>query len=219
MRETELKTIWQNANKTETMNIDMHLDEITGLKTRFALGRLKPVKYFGLILGTLWVILAGSFLIHQFIMYGSQAGIFLLISLGLQVALTAFALIVYIYQLVLVNQLDYSGPVLNIQKQLLKLKASTINVTRIMVLQLPLWSTFYLPNDFFIHANILFLLIQCSVSILLSILAIWIFIQLKIENSHNFWFRLFFNGNEWKPITKARDQVDEMQGCNIQSRN
>ena len=139
---------------------------------------------------------------------------FLLISLGLQVALTAFALIVYVYQLALVYQIDYSGPVLSIQKKLLKLKTSTITVTRIMVLQLPLWSTFYLPNDFFIHANQLFLVIQCSVSILLTILAIRIFTQLKIENRNNFWFRLFFSGNEWKPITKAIDLVDEMQAHN-----
>ena len=215
MQENELKSIWQNANKTETMKIDIYLDEITGLKTRFALDRLKPSKYFGLVLGTLWALLLGSFLIHQYIMNGSQAGIFQLISLGLLVALTIFALIVYIYQLILVYLIDYSGTVLSIQKKLIKLKTSTIQVTRIMVLQLPLWSTFYLPNDFFTHANLMFLVIQCSVSIFLTILAIRICFQLKLENRNNFWFRLFFSGNEWKPIIKAIDLVDDMQVRNV----
>ena len=215
MQENELKSIWQNANKTETMNIDMPLDEITGLKTRYAIGRLKPVKYFGLLLGTLWVFLLGSFLIHQYIVFGNQVNLFLIISLGLQVILTALALIVYIYQLVLVYQIDYSGSVLSIQKKLIKLKTSTIEITRIMVLQLPLWSTFYLPNDFFTHANLMFLMIQCSVSILLTILAIHICLQLKLENRNNFWFRLFFSGNEWKPIMKAMDLVEDMQASTI----
>lgn len=65
-----------------------------------------------------------------------------------QVLLTAIALVLYIYQLVLMQQIDISQPVVETKHHLARLKFSTLWIARILFLQLPVWTTFYTGNLF-----------------------------------------------------------------------
>ncbi len=65
-----------------------------------------------------------------------------------QVLLTAIALVLYIYQLVLMQQVDISQPVVETKHHLARLKFSTLWIARILFLQLPVWTTFYTGNLF-----------------------------------------------------------------------
>lgn len=107
----------------------------------------------------------------------------------LQVLLTAIALVFYMYQLNLIDKIDFTEPVLAIQERLSELKVSTLNVTRLLFLQLPLWTTFYWKEKMFVAQNWGLRVIQAVVTISFTALSMWLFFHIKPENQDKKWFR------------------------------
>jgi len=145
MNENELKLLWQSANEKLESSLQVNkknTDEITRLKAKNVLASMKPVKVMTLIVGFVWVIGLGSILGNLIANHLGEASLFFLLSATIQVLLTAIAIVVYVYQLALINSIDFSEPVLTIQEKISKLKISTLNVTRLLFLQLPIWTTF-----------------------------------------------------------------------------
>jgi hypothetical protein len=144
----------------------------------------------------------------------------LLVSAGIQVVLTKLAIGVYLYQLYLIRQVDLSEPVLFSQERLSRLKSSTLWVTRILFLQLPVWTTFSFHTGMLNNGNILLLTIQGLIALFSVYAAVWLFLNIKYENREKKWFRWLFSGKEWDPILKAMElikQIDEYKAEEIKS--
>jgi hypothetical protein len=220
MNDSELKSLWQSANEKASLSFNTSLqnaEDITRMKIQNALSRMKPIKIFTLVVGILWVLLMGFVASQLFIYAFQQVSLFFLISLSLQVLLCAVALFFYLYQLDLIFKIDFSDPVILIQERLSKLKASSLQVARILFLQLPLWTTFYLSENLLQNGNRFLLLFQGLITVLFTGVAIWLFIHIKYENRHQKWFQLIFRGREWDPIIQAMallDQVKKYQQMN-----
>ncbi|WP_157474823.1 hypothetical protein [Dyadobacter sp. Leaf189] len=45
-----------------------------------------------------------------------------------------------------------------------------------------------------------------------TVVAIWLFFNIKYENKDNKWFRLIFNGREWDPVLKSVKLLREVEG-------
>jgi hypothetical protein len=175
---------------------------------------MKPIKIFTLLVGILWVSITGIVVINLFLFAFDSVNLFFLFSATIQIGLTAIALIIYIYQLITIYQVDITEPILKTQKKLANLKMSTLWVTRILFLQLPIWTTFYWNASMLENGNWLLWICQGIVTLSFSFMAIWLFFNIKYENKDKKWFKLIFNGKEWTPLMKAMklsEQIEEFK--------
>jgi len=213
MNENELKLLWQSSNEKLESSLKVNrknTEDITRLKVQNFLASMKPTKVFTLIVGIIWVIGLGSILSNLIVNHLSEISQFFLISATIQGLLTAFTIGVYLYQLNLINQINFSEPVLSIQEKLSRLKISTLNVTRLLFLQLPLWTIFYWNDKMFVAQNWLLWILQGTVTLSFTYLAFWLFFNIKYENRNKKWFQWIFRGKEWQPILKSMELLNQI---------
>ncbi len=120
-------------------------------------------------------------------------------------------MLLYVYQLNLINKIDFSEPVLTIQEKVSKLSISTLNATRLLFLQLPVWTTFYWNEQMFVGDNGLLWILQGIVTLLFVYLAYWLFFNIKYENRNKKWFKLLFRGKEWQPILQSMEFLAQLK--------
>ncbi len=214
MQENEMLQCWKTLNlqleKSLVLNRQNTID-ITAIKVAGQLGSMKPIKIFTLLTGLVWVGV-GSVVVFHLSRYAlNEISKFFLFSATLQLLLTALALVLYAYQLVLLQQVDASGPVLATQEKLVQLKHTTLWIARLLFLQLPLWTTFYLSDTIFTAGNIGYLLVNSAVTLVFAGLAAWLFLHIKFENRNKRWFRLIFDGREWTPLLRSFDLLEQLQ--------
>jgi len=214
MNDTDLKYLWQTGNDQMAFSQKLEktsLDKLTKKNVSHFLSSMKPIKLFTLLVGLLWVFGIGYVLIKLTINAYDQVSHYFLYSAYFQVALTAMAVILYIIQISTLYNIDFNKPVVILQKTLLKLKASTLNVTRILILQLPFWTTFYWNESMFKNGTLPLFVLQGAVTISFTYLAIWLFFHLKFENADKWWFKLLLQGKEWEPLITSIDILNDME--------
>ena len=214
MIENELKLLWQSTNKKLEDSITINRDnaeDITRLKVQNFLSSMKPIKIFTLIVGILWVSIVGVILINLFVNAYEKVSLFFLYSAAIQVILSAISVTIYIYQLVLTYTIDYNEPIMVIQEKLSKLKRSTLTVTRILFLQLPVWTTFYWNETMFQNGSVFLWVIQGIITLLLTYCSLWLFLNIKYENRNKRWFQFIFSGREWQPILHSMELLNQIK--------
>lgn len=213
MEDQEILNLWKAYDQKleESLNFNKrNAEEILGIKVNSLLSSMRPLKLFAILAGLLWTGFGGLALINLILFTLSSVNPFFLLSAVLQVLITGIALILYIYQFILISQVDLSRPVLETQEHLSRLRSSTLWVARILFLQLPLWTTFYLSESMFTNGNILLLVIQGIVTGSFTYSAIWLFLNIKFENRDKKWFRLMFEGKEWVPVLHSMELLNQI---------
>lgn len=161
------------------------------------------------MIGLLWVVFVDTLIINLF----SVASPFFLISAGIQVLLTKLAIGIYLYQMILIQQVDISAPIVSTQEKIARLKSSTIWVTRLLFLQLPVWTTYYWNESMLENGNVWLYAIQIIITATsFTYLAIWLFFNIRYENKDKKWFRLIFNGKKWDPSNNINGAVEPDKG-------
>jgi hypothetical protein len=214
MNDTDLKYLWQTGNEQIALSQKSDktsLDKLTKRNVSHFLSSMKPIKIFTLLAGLLWVLGMGYVLLKLTINAYDQVSLYFLYSAYFQVMLTAMAVILYIIQLSTLYSIDFNKPVVILQKTLINLKASTLNVTKILILQLPFWTTFYWNESMFKNGTLPLFILQGAVTISFTCLAIWLFFNLKYENADKWWFKLLLQGKEWEPIITSIDILNDME--------
>ena len=214
MNEKDLKSLWQSASTTLETNIELtrrNTDDITRMKAQNFLSSVKPSKIFALIAGFLWLVSLCYIIANLFIYAYDKTSLFFLYSATIQALLTIITIAVYIYQLTLIDSIDFSEPVLAIQEKIAKLKISTLRVARLIFLQLPLWTTFYLSENIFKNGNIILLIVQGIITVSFAFIAIWLFINIRFENRNKRWFKWIFGGKEWQPLLRSMELLDQIK--------
>jgi hypothetical protein len=214
MENKDILQLWKHydekLNKSLAINQKMGA-ELADLKIRSVLSSMKPIKWFTLLLGIAWVFVGSTIVGNLFLNALQYVSPYFLISASLQLMLTAFAIVVYIYQLILIGEVDLSRPIIDTQQHLAKLQSSTLWVTRILFLQLPLWTTFFWSQKFFEGGNWVLLLFSVSITMAATALAVWLFYNIDVKNSEKKWFRLLFSGKEWAPLEQAAAILKEAE--------
>lgn len=206
MEEPELMNLWKSYDKKleESLSLNRkNAEEITKMKVQSFVGSMKPWKIVTLLIGIGWVGLGSVIVTDLFLFAYAEVSKFFLFSASIQLLLTAIAIGVYVYQLILIQQVDSNESVVKTQEQLAQLKSSTLWVARVLFLQLPVWTTFYLSESMFENGNAFFFIAQGIVTFSFAYVAFWLFFHIKPENKDKKWFRLIFDGQEWTPVLKS----------------
>ena len=214
MNELEIKKLWKNTNdKLEKSFVidEKNTQEITHMKVYSLLGSMKPIKLFALLVGVLWVGIGGIALISIYLNSFSEANKFFLFSATIQVGLTAISLYVYIYQLITIYQIDITEPIIRTQEKLSSLKISTLWVTRLLFLQLPVWTTFWWNETMLTDWGILQWIMTLLFTLSFTVIAIWLFFNIKYDNRNRKWFQFIFSGKEWTPLMKSMELLDKIK--------
>lgn len=215
MEDKELIHLWKSYDQKleETLLLNRELaTDITRIKVQRFMASMKPVKIFAIFIGLCWVAFVDMLIVRLL----HSASPFFLVSAGIQVLLTKLAIGIYIYQLILVQQVDIDGPVLAVQEKLSRLRSSTLWVARLLFLQLPVWTTFYLSEAGLLQAGTLLILIQLLVTVAFTSLAVWLFFNIRYENRNKKWFRLIFSGREWDPIIRSMELLGQVRGYKVE---
>jgi len=203
MEQSEIINLWKaHEQKLEqALSINRtYAQEVLKLKTKSVLSSMNPIKIFTILAGCVWIIPGGIVVTNLFVFAYPKISHFFLYSAAIQLVLTAIAVVIYLYQLVLIQQVDISENVVTTQKKLAYLKSSTLWSARVLFLQLPVWTTFYLSETMIRSGNIPYIVINGFVTMLFAALAIWLFININYRNKEKKWFKLLFEGREWTPI-------------------
>lgn len=213
MNEQELKKLWQTTNQKleKTLAAErINSNEISQLKVYHFISSMKPIKLFTLFAGIIWVGLGAIFLSHKYLYAFSESNKFFLFSATVQVGLTAVAVFVYLFQLITIYQVDITDTIFKTQKKLAQLKISTLWVTRVLFLQLPVWTTFWWNEAMFREWNVVQWLITGSLTLTFVFAAAWLFINIKFENRDKKWFRIIFDGKEWTPLMRSVELLEQL---------
>lgn len=209
MENTEIISLWKSYSKKLDENLMLNrknATDITLMKVASLLSSMMPLKIFTILAGIIWVGFLDILIVNLF----STATPFFLISAGIQSLLTTIAIGIYLYQIILIQQADISEPVLATQNKLARLKSTTIWVTRLLFLQLPVWTTFYWNKSMLENGNIVLYILQIAITLLFTFMAIWLFKNIKYENRNKQWFGLIFNGREWNPVIKSIEMLSQV---------
>lgn len=208
MEDKDLKALWQRFEEKldESLTLQRkNAEDISQIKIKSTLASMRPLKIFTLVVGILWVVFVDLLIIGSW----PYATWFFLISAVVQVILTKLAIGIYLYQLILIGQLDISSSVVETQEKIAALKASTLWCARLMFLQLPAWTTFFIHPNMLRPGPGLFMLLL--ITGIFSFAALWLFFNIKYENRNKRWFRLIFEGQEWTPVLEAMELLDEIR--------
>jgi hypothetical protein len=214
MNDTDLKYLWKTGNEQIAIgqtSDKTSLENLTKRNVSHFISSMKPIKIFTLLVGLLWVLGIGYVLLKLTINAYDQVSLYFLYSAYFQVMLTAMAVILYIIQLSILYRIDFDKPVIILQKTLINLKVSTLNITRILILQLPFWTTFYWNESMFKNGTLPLFILQGAVTISFTYLSLWLFFHLKFENADKWWFKLLLQGKEWEPLITSINILNEME--------
>ncbi len=201
--EDMLQSFKEKDNDTWLMNVmQLNMDCIITVQTQKAKSKLTSVaiiKVLGILLGLLWVWLLGSLGFAAYIV----GNVFFAVSAGIVMLISIIAIIVYIKHLVLIAQIKESDTITYTQRKLAELQTSTLKITRILFLQMPFYSTWFITPTLLANAGTAWLVIQVVITASLTFLSIWLYRNISFKNANKKWFRILFGNSEWTGVTKA----------------
>lgn len=214
MEDIELINMWkvQNEKIEQSLSINRKLlVETINQKAQNTLKSLIKLKTAGIVSFVLYLLLLGYILVYAFLNYASSP-IYFLISLSAIFLINLRGLYDYIKHLVWTNNINYDGSVTEIQQNLSKLQLSIVKHTKIMVLQLPFWSTLYLSNSWFpSQVGWTYILFQVFLTSSLSYLAYWLYKNQKVENLDKKWYKTLIAGSGGKSVAIALEFYKEIE--------
>ncbi len=214
MEDIEIINLWKSKDKTIEDEFRLNrknADELLKIKAQSLISSMKPIKILAIVIAAFWVGIAGALVIKLFLFNYNDVSLFFLYSAALQVILTAVALIVYLYQTITIYQISVDEPILETQEKIAKLKSTTLFVVRLLILQLPLWTTFYWRSAMPESGHLFLWLLQGVITISFTTLALWLFVNIKYENKDKKWFKYIFNTKEWMPLMKSMDLLNQIK--------
>lgn len=214
MEQSEIINLWKAYERKLEASLMLNKSnaiEITRLKTKSLLSSMTPLKLFTIVVGMLWVFVGATLISNLFVHAYASVSPFFLYSAAFQLLLTAIGIGIYLYQLVLIHQMDITDTLINTQKRLTQLKSSTLWVARILFLQLPAWTTFYWSMDLIKSGHLPYIFLNSVVTLLAIAFSLWLFINIRYENREKKWFKLIFEGKEWTPVIKAIELHKEIE--------
>lgn len=218
MEPNELKQLWQTYDQKldRSLAINMHcLEAIQAQKARSKVTGLLWVKILAVVAGLAWVGFLGSLLwvtlqafTHQSLTIGNVS---FLVSISMIILITLAGIALYIRHIIWIGQINASETIVDMQQKTTSLQVSTLQVSRIMFLQMPFYVTWNLQSDWVAHPNFLFWLVYVPLVVLFTWLAIWLYQNISYRNVDKKWFRLLFDSPEWTSPAKALAFLKEIE--------
>jgi len=216
MNDLELQAIWQTYDRkledARLLNLQswaLNVQCFEALQKQKANAKLKSLinlKAFIAFLGILWVAFL-SFLVYHSL---ELSKIFFVISAGAIIIVNIIAIIVYITHIVWLKQINNCDDIVSTQQKLARLQTSTMWITRILFLQAPFYTTWFISVKMFANAGIGAWLFQICVTLFFIWIAIWLFRNISYKNINKKWFKILFSTSEWTSVVKAQRFIKEI---------
>lgn len=214
MENTELINIWkeQNAKIEKTLAINqLLLKEAIDSKAKSSLKSLVKLKTTGIVAFVFYLLLLSYALVYAFSNYSSAWNYFI-ISVSAITLINIKGFSDYIKHLIWTNNINYNGSVIEIQQQLSRLELSIIKHARMMCLQFPFFTTFYLSNQWFPQdVGFGYIVFQVLLTGAFIYLSYWLYKNHKRENLDKKWFRNMIAGSGGKSVMDAIEFYKEME--------
>lgn len=215
MEDIELKSMWkaydQKIDETKILNLQswvVNIKTFEYLQTHKAQSKLKSLSIFkswAVVLGILWVLFLAV------LAYGNHfLNPYFTISVIILMLFSIIAIAIYIKHILLIQQINYSESIIDVQKKLAELQSSTINGLRILWLQLPFYTTFFWSTKWMMN-DIKFWLIAFPITLFFTLLAIWLYKNITLKNANRKWLKILLSNKEWTSIIKAKAYLDEIE--------
>jgi len=219
MEDMDIITMWKTQNEKieQSLAINNHvLKEIISGKAQSALSHLKRLKITLLFFGILYLIFLCG-LISFAVTHYSQAWNYFIISVGAIFAINAIAVATYAKHLVWLNQINYDGSIAQIQQRLSGLQSSIIKHSRIMYLQTPFFTTFYLSSNWFPqNACWPFIFFHAVFTVAAIYSTIWIYKHMTLENIDHKIIKSLLSGSGRETVKKAMDFYKEIEDFKVE---
>ena len=209
MNEEQILNMWKSYDLRLERAISLNkknFEEIQKLKASSALKSLRGNRWIGIIVGFIWLLFIGFLIVNSL----SLSKIFFVASLSIHFVVSLMAVIVYIRHLVLIDQFDNSETIVEAQQKLVMLNTSNLRILGILILQLPVFSTFYMNFAWMHDSPSTFWFIQVPVVLLEAFIGGWCFMNLRFKNHQKKWFKWLMKQGEFRNIRNAAEFLDEI---------
>ncbi len=214
MEETNFVMLWKEhydkIDRSLAINKKL-LRELTNQKAESAMQSLVRHKQRGIIGVSVYLVILGVLLFFSITDYKPEKAYFIFSVMGIFVV-NIKAMYDYIKHLIWAKRVNYYGSVADIQQQLSRLQFSIISHARIMCLQFPLFTTFYLSNKWFpFEVGVGYVIFQFLLTGSFTYLSYWLYKNHTIKNLNKKWFRNMIAGSGGKSVLKAMDFYKELE--------
>lgn len=214
MEELDIKQLWQAYDLKLERSLQLNQKIIREMQTQKAednISSFRRNQVAGLVVGILWVAVLVFFVLH------AQGNIYFAGSIGLIALFNIFAVAAYVRHLALLDGMNITDSITGAQQKLATVQASLNNVGRVMILQAPLWCTFWYNQDLVDHAGTQFWVINLSVVTLFIIASAYLFQKLTYKNIHVKWIRAFIESFGGKKLAKAMEFLRDIEEYKMES--
>ena len=211
MDEQELKNIWHTYDKKIDKIIQINKDQLRTIQTEKAESKIHSFKknhIIVMLLGIVWVLFLG------FLLYHTHDNIYFTISVGLIMLFNVFAVVLYLHHIIILSQINIAESITETQRKLALVHTSYNQVGRVLLLQTPLYCTFYYSDALIQNGGVLFWTIQAIVVPALTILSIYLFKKLSNKNASDNWVKRsdrFFGSEKLKMAMESLSELEEFK--------
>ena len=148
MNEQELKSIWQSYDKKIDKILEINKQQLQAIQTQKAETNIQSFKRnhtIVMVLGSVWVLFLG------FLLYNIRHNIYFTISVGLIMLFNVFAVALYLRHIIILGQINIAESITETQRKLALVHTSYSQVGRVLLLQTPLYCTFYYSDALIQH--------------------------------------------------------------------
>ncbi|HXB32153.1 MAG TPA: hypothetical protein VNV35_01975 [Puia sp.] len=208
MSADEFQQLWKaydlKLQKSLQLNAQL-LEEVRSIKVKSTFNRLKAGRIFKICWGVVWNIGCGALLWH----FRSEP-VFVTCA-ALVMLITAIGIAGYSYQLAIIQRINFEKNILETQQELAQLEAAIIRTHRIMVLQTPLYTCFWLSRQMIEGMGVG----AWAVQIFFTGLFIWgtirIYRAFSLRNVGQRWMQSVMKNEGFSSIAQARAFLREIE--------
>jgi hypothetical protein len=208
MDDIELKSIWQSydAKLEKSLKVNLQLFEtMQGQKVTSSFNAVVRLKIFLIFLGALWIGFIGFLLFH----YHTEP--FFVGSAILIIGFTAASMVGYVQQISMIKTINYRESVTETQQKLALLQASFLRYLRIAILQMPVYTVFYIRMDMFGGPNPVYWIIQVAITGFFLVWAIWFYRNISYRNIKRPWLSGMLQPEGQRSIEKMQKFMEEIE--------
>lgn len=208
MSTDEFQELWKaydvRLQESEQLNRQL-LSEVRTWKVKSSFKWLLASRVFKIVWGIAWNIFCGNLL------WRFRSEPVFVVSVAAVMLTNIIGVIGYVMQLVIIAQVSYSGSILDTQKQLAQLEWFIIRTHRIMILQAPFYSVFYLSKGMIARMGVEAWIWQGLSTGVVIWGTIWAYRLFSPANMHKPWMKRIMKNEGWNAISRAREVIKELE--------
>jgi hypothetical protein len=216
MEEIDIKQLWQAYDAKLERSLQLNHKIIKEMQTQKAEDKISSFRrnqVFGVVGGILWILLL------VFLVFHALNNIYFVISVGLIALFNIFAVATYIWHLEMLSHVNITDSITGAQQKLATIQTSLNNVGRMMILQAPLYCTFWYSQQLVDHAGATFWLINLVIVAFFVVVSIYLFKTLTYKNIHRKWVKAFMESFGGKALSKAMEFLNEIEDYKTENPN